>query len=101
MAGRFERSLLQDDAHQAARSTSPLEPFGDRQYGYLWWSQEYPYKGGRVRAYYAGGNGGQVVMVVPDLELVICFWGGNYSDPSLFIPQRKYVPELVLPAVER
>jgi CubicO group peptidase (beta-lactamase class C family) len=85
----------------AARSTSPLEPFGDRQYGYLWWSQQYPYKGGRVRAYYAGGNGGQIVMVVPDLELVIGFWGGNYSDPALFIPQRKYVPEFVLPAVER
>ena len=84
----------------AERSTGPLEPFGDRQYGYLWWSQTYPYRGRQVRAFYAAGNGGQIAMAIPELELVICFMGGNYSDAALLIPQRKYVPELILPAVE-
>lgn len=70
-----------------------------RQYGYLWWIIEYPYKGRTVRAYFAAGNGGQIVMGIPDLDLVIAFYGGNYNDPSLFIPQNVYVPEYILPAV--
>ena len=72
---------------------------GDRDYGYLWWSQEYPYRDGSVSAFYAAGNGGQIVMALPALQLVIGFMGGNYSDPALYIPQRKYVPEYLLPAV--
>jgi len=52
-----------------------------------------------VSAFYAAGNGGQIVMAMPALQLVIGFMGGNYSDPALYIPQRKYVPEYLLPAV--
>jgi len=70
-----------------------------RQYGYLWWIIEYPHKGRTVRAYFAAGNGGQIVMAIPDLDLVIAFYGGNYNDPSLFIPQNVYVPQYILPAV--
>lgn len=83
----------------AAQSTAPLEQFGERRYGYLWWSQEYPYRGRKVRAWFAAGNGGQIAMAVPELELVICFMGGNYSDPAARIPQDRYVPEMILPAV--
>jgi hypothetical protein len=38
-------------------------------------------------------------MGIPELDLVIGFTGGNYSDPALYIPQRVFVPELILPAV--
>lgn len=83
----------------ASQSTAPLEQFGERRYGYLWWSQEYPYQGRTVRAFYAAGNGGQIAMAIPELELVICFMGGNYSDAAARIPQDRYVPEIILPAV--
>ena len=62
---------------------------------------EYPYKGRKVRAFFAGGNGGQIFMGIPALDLVIAFTGGNYSDPALFIPQRSFVPQFILPAVNR
>jgi CubicO group peptidase (beta-lactamase class C family) len=71
-----------------------------QQYGWLWNSVEYPYKGRKVRAFFAGGNGGQIFMGIPDLDLVIGFTGGNYGDPALFIPQRVFVPERILPAVQ-
>ena len=86
-------------ADWAARAVTPHVHIGDRDYGYLWWRQEYPYRDGSVSAFYAAGNGGQIIMALPALQLVIGFMGGNYSDPALYIPQRKYVPDYLLPAV--
>jgi CubicO group peptidase (beta-lactamase class C family) len=80
--------------------TSPHAQIGGRDYGYLWWLADYPYHGRTVRAVFAGGNGGQIAMAIPELDLVIAFNGGNYSDRALFIPQRVLVPEDILPAVD-
>jgi CubicO group peptidase (beta-lactamase class C family) len=83
------------------RSASPLYDLQKRKYGYFWWIDEYPYHDSTVRAFYAAGNGGQIVMVVPELDLVIAFYGGNYADGAIAtIPQREYVPRFILPAVE-
>ncbi|MDQ3061753.1 MAG: beta-lactamase family protein, partial [Acidobacteriota bacterium] len=84
------------------RATSHLVEIGNRKYGYQWWVEDYPYKGRIVRAFFAGGNGGQIVMGIPELNLVIAFYGGNYADnPRTFIPQNVYVPQYILPAVEK
>lgn len=91
------RRVLSED--WCRKATSPLYQLGSNRYGYLWWVTDYPYHGHQVRAFFAGGNGGQVVMGIPELDLVIAFYGGNYSDPALFIPQREYVPKFILPAV--
>ena len=83
------------------RSTAPLRDLSpNQQYGFLWNSVAYDYNGRKVRAYFAGGNGGQVSMGIPDLDLVIAFTGGNYADPVLFTGQRVLVPKYVLPAVK-
>jgi CubicO group peptidase (beta-lactamase class C family) len=74
---------------------------GTRQYGYFWWLENYPYKGRTVRAFMAAGNGGQVVIGIPALDLLIAFYGGNYSDRATFTPQWVYVPQYILPAVDR
>jgi CubicO group peptidase (beta-lactamase class C family) len=87
-------------AEWAKRSTSPLTKIEGRKYGYLWWLEDYPYRERTVRAFFAGGNGGQIVMGIPELDLVIAFYGGNYSDRVMFVPQQKLVPEDILPAVK-
>ena len=33
-------------------------------------------------------------------DLVIAFWGGNYSDATLYHAQRVLIPEYILPAVQ-
>ncbi len=71
-----------------------------QQYGWLWNSVEYPYKGRTVRGFFAAGNGGQIFMGIPALGLAIGFTGGSYSAPALFIPQRRYIPEFILPAIQ-
>lgn len=84
----------------AARATSALHDLNGVQYGYLWWSIAYPYRARTVRAYFAAGNGGQTVMVVPDLDLVVAIYAGNFSDraPMLHV-QQELVPTWILPAV--
>jgi CubicO group peptidase (beta-lactamase class C family) len=87
------------DAAFAERAGAPLHDLRGIQYGYLWWNIEYPYKNRKLRAYFAGGNGGQVVMAVPELDLVIAAYGGNYADRVSLIIQQEYVPRYILPAV--
>ena len=87
-------------AEWARQSTSPLRDLSPTQkWGYLWNVVDYPYQGRTVRAFFAGGNGGQVFMGIPELDLVIGFTGGNYSDRVMFTSQQVYVPRYILPAV--
>jgi CubicO group peptidase (beta-lactamase class C family) len=83
------------------RATSAHYTIGRRKYGYLWWIDERPYEDRTVREVLALGNGGQIVMAVPELDLVVAFMGGNYSDVELLLSKTNpYVPESILPAVE-
>jgi CubicO group peptidase (beta-lactamase class C family) len=91
------RRLLSRDFVQ--RASSPLHDFDSIQYGYLWWSMTYPYKGRTLRAFFAGGNGGQVIMVIPDLDLVVAAYGANYNQGVGFQVQEKLVPDYILSAL--
>jgi CubicO group peptidase (beta-lactamase class C family) len=97
--GRWEgRPILSPEWVQksgaALRDLTPTQT-----YGYFWNSVEYPYRGRKLHAYFAGGNGGQIFMGIPELQLVIGFTGGNYADPVLFRAQREFVPQDILPAL--
>jgi CubicO group peptidase (beta-lactamase class C family) len=93
-----EQILPADWLRRIAASLRDLTP--TQQYGYLWNSARYSHVDRDVRAYFAGGNGGQIFMAIPDLDLVIGFTGGNYADPATFTAQRVYVPRYILPAVK-
>lgn len=81
-------------------SVEPRHPLGSLRYGYLWWVIDLPYKGKTVRAFYAGGNGGQTSMAIPELGLTIAIFGGNYGDnPRTLGVQRELVPQQILPAI--
>jgi hypothetical protein len=40
-----------------------------RKYGYAWWITEYVHEGRTLSAHYAAGNGGQLVIVVPEWDV--------------------------------
>ncbi len=83
----------------AQKATSSLIKIRDRDYGYQWWVREYEYQGKLLPAFFAGGNGGNIVVVVPDLDVVIAFFGGNYSDRVLYRAQDEFIPNYILPAI--
>jgi CubicO group peptidase (beta-lactamase class C family) len=81
------------------QSAAPLYHLRNVYYGYLWWGEDIPYKNRSVHSYSALGAGGQVVTVVPELELVIAFYAGNYSTRIQREFGHIYVPRYILPAV--
>lgn len=106
---KFPQLMLQDGQWRGRRVLSRsdvrriLTPVvridGGRDYGYLWWTGDYPYRGRTVRAHFMSGNGGQLAMLVPELDVSIVFNAGNYSDRVMFRIQEELVPEYILPAL--
>lgn len=83
-----------------ARASAPLYRLGTGSYGYAWWGMDLPYENRKVHAFFAGGRGGQVVMVIPELELVIAMYGANYhAGRTGFRIQEEFLPNYILPAV--
>lgn len=83
----------QIDNDWVARSTA--------NYGYLWWSTAYKYRGKIIRAYHASGNGGQFSVFIPDLDLVIAAFGGNYADRGGLVSITNLIPQDILTAIEK
>lgn len=55
-------------------------------YGYLWWNIPFKTKEKMVVAKVATGNGGQYIMVLPDLDIVAVFTGGAYNSKEDKLP---------------
>jgi CubicO group peptidase (beta-lactamase class C family) len=82
-----------------ARASSPLYKIGERGYGYLWWGMDYKYHDRMIHTFQALGTGGQIVTVVPDLDLVIASNGANYSSRGWRLFQYELIPKYILPAI--
>jgi CubicO group peptidase (beta-lactamase class C family) len=85
-------------AHQSS-FTPALDTEGEHQYGFGWHIHKLN-AGGRVyRDFAAGGNGGQVVVVIPELDLVVAFNGGSYGEfRNWYRWELELVPQYIIPA---
>ena len=82
------------DASVARHST-----FGpNHDYGYAWHLHKFRVDGRDYRGYAAEGNGGQFVIVVPELELVVAITAGNYGEFTVWYPLQELVTDYVIPA---
>jgi CubicO group peptidase (beta-lactamase class C family) len=81
------------------RAGSPLKKIGDRDYGLLWWPQAFSVGDRTVRGFAALGNGGQIVMVFPELQLVIATNGGSYGSRGWRFVGGELITSFILPAV--
>jgi CubicO group peptidase (beta-lactamase class C family) len=80
------------------------EDFGNSYFpgedGYAWHLSTLHAQGRDYRAYGASGNGGQLLIVVPELDLVVGFTGGNYGQGLIWNAWRdKLIPERIIPAI--
>lgn len=70
---------------------------GRQGYSYSWWTKEYSHKGNKSRMYDAGGWGGQNIMVLPELDMVVVFTGGNYTIKA---EPHEILERYIIPAVQ-
>ena len=61
-------------------------------YGFGWWRKTLVVEGTSYDAFYASGNGGQLAIAIPALDLMVTFQAGNYNN---FATWRRFVEELV------
>ena len=59
--------------------------------------------GGRtVASYAATGNGGQLLLVIPEYDLAVVFTGGNYSQGGVWSRWgQQIVGDRIIPAIRR
>lgn len=55
-------------------------------YGYLWWRSVEIVNGKSYDMIFADGNGGQLILIVPALDLVAVFTGENYNSSKAELP---------------
>jgi CubicO group peptidase (beta-lactamase class C family) len=80
------------------RSVTARTQIDGNAYGYLWWLGRLQVGAEPVDLVYADGNGGQLIIVVPQYELVAVFTGGNYNSPAAARPYQ-LLTNYILPAV--
>ncbi|HEV8434608.1 MAG TPA: serine hydrolase domain-containing protein, partial [Thermoanaerobaculia bacterium] len=82
-----------------ARATSPQYHLRNLTYGYLWWIEDFPYKNRTVRVFAARGAGGQILTVIPELDLVVAMFKGDFSNrKAMFAPANNIVANTIVPA---
>jgi CubicO group peptidase (beta-lactamase class C family) len=88
------------DRDYVERSLAPAYHLRKVFYSYLWWIEDYPYKGRVVRSISARGAGGQTVTIIPELELLVATMAGNFSSRAgMMAASNEPIPRLILPAV--
>ena len=69
----------------------PGEP-GKNDYSYSWWIKQLSHSDQAISIIHASGWGGQNIMIIPELNAVIVFTGGNYTrKPSSFNTLERHI----------
>jgi CubicO group peptidase (beta-lactamase class C family) len=71
---------------------------GWNSYSYSWWVDHPFFKSANtVDMFFAGGWGGQKIIVIPELDAVVVFTGGNYTSKEQVF---KIFYNYIIPAIE-
>ncbi|MFI5223904.1 MAG: hypothetical protein ACHQX3_06620, partial [Nitrospirales bacterium] len=69
-------------------------------YGYLWWTGYFELEGQQLRTFAARGFGQQLLMVIPELELVIAIYSHDWDEESDKVNQLyDLISRFLLPSV--
>jgi len=83
-----ERCVFDEDWIRAS-TTSHISTSNGRDYGYLWWIDEYRAGGEAITVTFATGYGGQEIVLMPSLGIVAVMTAGNFENR----PSRKQLVE--------
>lgn len=76
--------------------------YGDAEDAFAWHLASLKTPSHTYAAYGASGNGGQLLVVVPELDLAVVFTGGNYGQGGIWNKWRdQMIPDQIIPAIMR
>jgi len=96
--GSFDGEQIVSEEWIVASTTTKTKITGV-EYGYLWWNIPFQTKNGVVNSITATGNGGQYIMVLPEMDMVAIFTGGAYNSQEDKLPFA-IVKDVFLPTFE-
>lgn len=79
--------------------TPHVRATGIDDYGYLWWLRAFRSAERSVTGWYMSGNGGNKVVILPELDAVIVVTATNYNKPDMHQITTDIVERAVLPAL--
>ncbi|EAY26938.1 serine hydrolase domain-containing protein [Microscilla marina] len=95
-----KRVISEKWVQQATQGKATMHNASYKNYGYNWWIHRFEVEGEKFRCFYAAGNGGQLIFVVPKLDLVTVINAGNYGQGRLWLKYRdEIMPRYVIPAL--
>jgi CubicO group peptidase (beta-lactamase class C family) len=81
-------------------STTPHVRIDDEtEYGYLWWLKKFKSGDRSHAAYFMSGNGGNKVMVFPDLDISVVLTSTNYNTKGMHQQTEQLLTDYILRAV--
>lgn len=93
--GRWQDNQLLDPTYVKSVIT-PRGTMNNDQYGLGWWMRQYQIDERSYNVFYAGGNGGQQIIVVPELDMVAVFLGSAYSTRGSRTARDDWFPNIIL-----
>jgi len=81
--GTWQGRRVVSDAWIATATAAHASIHDPEDYGFGWWRRTYQLEGRAVEIVYASGNGGQLAIAVPALDLVIAVTTGNYGQSAI------------------
>lgn len=99
--GRWQgRQLLNED--WVRNSVQPHARIDEStEYGYLWWLKSFRVGQASYAGFFMSGNGGNKVVVVPQLDLVAVITSTNYNTRGMHEQTEKLLTDYILASVER
>jgi CubicO group peptidase (beta-lactamase class C family) len=83
-------------------STSPHAQIDDvTNYGYLWWLKTFKAGEKSYPAFFMSGNGGNKVVAIPSLDMVVVITSTNYNTRGMHEQSEKILTDYVLAAIEK
>ncbi len=83
-------------------STKPHVKIDDEtEYGYLWWIKTFGNGLNKYLSYYMSGNGGNKVVVVPELNMSIVITSTNYNTRGMHEQTDSLISDYILTAIKK
>ncbi len=98
------RIISKQWVEESFKLQSHFKPIFDKDaghdYGFGWHIRDHTVNGKTYPLYWMGGNGGQYTIVIPSLDMVIGFTGGDYGEArKFFLWEIDFVDKYLIPAV--